>query len=252
MKKKIKLITIAAFLVLAVPISIMLYNHTDSDAIAIREGARLVETENEFAEALKTDGVIFAKGQVTGKADTELLRQGTRDLLNPAILITDLDGVLDRVIDGLRGNFLRLELHIGHIEWETGDEYSLDKVYSAYAAAETVEFLGQQFNAEPILSTYSTDETIVEPENDSYDGYRLEMLRNPLKGWLRVKVENGSVAESEMQLITEEAMQHLKDAAEGKDSKTSTIAGFLIFWLILMGIVLYLENRFFKSKEAAA
>lgn len=247
MKKIVRIITIVVFIIAAFPIISYIKKGNEKSVEQYKE-ARKVETEQAFAEALKTDGWIYAKGAFIGKAPLEKLTEGSKALSVDALFTNKSD--TESITKLLKGDFIRIWLTIGEVEREKpGDPFSIDPTYTARTETENISFLGHPFDKEKIIPLLFRKEKIQFPESgSSLDGYELEMIRSPYETWIKVLVADGKIVEKELSLTADEQMQSLKAAAEGTSNSLNTyaVAGFLGFWLVLLLIVLWLEGKWIK------
>lgn len=251
MRKIIRIITIAVFVITAIPISTCLRKGAERDIEQYKE-ARKVNTEEAFAEALKTDGWIYADGAFIGKAPLDELRKSkrSRKLKIESFLHKGAD--VNRIVDSLMaaGDYIEIRLTTGTVLRENKDDvFKINKNYTAYTCAESVTFLGQTFEAKLILPQLLSYTIAQQPRRgDSYEAYEITGVKSPSYTWLKVNVSNGQIVENDLSIFHESAVESLKEAAEGDGEKYKnyTIGGFLVTWLILMFVVLWLEGKYIK------
>lgn len=252
MKKKIRIITIVVFVIAAIPITTYIRKGNEKSVEQFKQ-ARIVETEQAFAEALKIDGWIYAKGAFTGQIPIEKLREGSKTLNITVDLLSDysIEPVIEEAINSLKGDFFKVWLKVGKVKWDkTYTQHTMDSFYTANAEAESVSFLGQTFNPDKIIPLLSKREKTVYPEKrNTLLGYELETIKSPYKTWIEVLVADGKIMEKELSLTADEHMQQVKAAAKGKTNSmnTSITFEFLGFWFVLMFVVLCLEGKCIKS-----
>ncbi len=251
MKRVVRIITIVVFVVTAIPISTCLRKGVDKNIEQYHE-ARKVNSEVDFAEALKSDGWIYADGAFVGKAPLSELTKGKKSVnLDLDMLLSKREDV-DRIIQKIRGDYIWIELKTGKVERDDNNQYKLKVAYRATAQAEQVTFLGQRFETDKILPKIPKTTVMRYPEKGTtLHGYEVNGISSPYHTWLMVFVENGQIVESKLSLTHDRAMQDLKEAAEGDSSKlkNSTVAGFIVVWLILLLIVLWLEGKYIRDKR---
>lgn len=252
MKKKIMFATVMLFVILAIPLSIKMLKHVDQDVELYKE-AKIVETESDFAAALKNDGWIFAKGKLTGRAPVEDLNLDGKRLWGDY-------GFFDRVFfanstkkakEALQGDFLQVRIEIGPVSLSDTGQYVMDIQNTVYAKADKVKFLGKEFSTSGnTILNYGFDEVYPFPKAKSTSPqYKMQMQKSPKSGWLKVHVQDGNVVNKDLTLLSEEGMKYIRDASEGKTNKSDAVIGFLFFWAMLLAIVLALENKYIPSKN---
>lgn len=247
MKKIVRIITIVVFIVAVFPISTCMRKSTEKNIEQFKE-ARKVTTEAEFAEALKFDGWVYAKGAFVGKAPLEKLNEGSKTLNIDALFTNKKEA--ERVAEKLKGDFIRVWLELGTVDRENpGDAFSINPTYTALAETDYLTFLGQDFSPEYIIPLLNKKEKIQYPERGSSAyAYELEMIRSPYETWLKVLAADGKIVEKEISVVAGEHINDLLNASEGKSKNAYNypIYGFLGFWLVLLLILLWLEGKWIK------
>lgn len=259
------LITVIAFAALAYPLINAMHKKSAARTQEFIE-AEKVETPEDFAKALKSDGLIFAKGEITGKAPLEQLREGARAMNVENLLLSNrkMNDLLDEALSSLRGDYLSAQLEIGITEiyyknekgeWIKEDKLNIfetrgaereerfKRLYNASAKADTYYFLGQEFKSGDITISVPDATKELELSSPPYEA-KLKTHGSPHKCWLEVKVDGGKIKDISYQ--SEANIKKYNDAAAGKDDKGAATIGFLVFWLIALGIVLWLENKYIK------
>jgi len=247
MKKKVRIITAVLFVVLAFPMINGVKKSLDKEIARFKE-ARKVSTEAEFAEALKSDGWIYAHGAFEGVAPLSDLMQG-KHMYGSFQKVSDED--IRKNISRIKGNYIMLSLKMGIVKREElNDPFEMNVRYEASSYAEELTFLGQKFDTKKMTAKMPISRISYHPINgNSHRAYEIMGISSPHDAWMILLVENGQIVDDKLKIKDSSHIEMLEEAADGDSSayKRTYIFLFIIFWALLLWLVLWLEGKLIKS-----
>lgn len=217
--------------------------------------------EEEMAEIIDKDGVYFAKGTLKGKTDVET---PIRDILDgePWDIVTGVETKrqaedISRELHSLP-DLLTIKVEKGKNTRDNYNQYRFIKESSETYVPETVEILGQAFPAHRLLIPERhlteledvTEKFMLRPEEETdFPVFRTLVVKSPLEGYLRFRVEDGKIVKEDSTYLTEQEYQATMEGAKHPEGMGTgpIVLLFFIIWVIGTLIVWSIVRHFFDE-----
>ncbi|MDO4753845.1 MAG: hypothetical protein Q4A41_02455 [Bacillota bacterium] len=263
-----KLRWIVAVVLLFLVASLCVYNTTATqDEAAELTKARVVESQDAFREALKTDGLIYAKGTVEGMIDMDDVS------LVDGVLSDDPSKMPKDYNRVFFGEYMEIDVQLGQYKYDkeiyeksSRFEYQFVGEKTLNLRTKTVGMFGVEFNIEnaknPLERCALLKQNVAEgmfvlngsgqkvpslsyPKDDGYyiSGYQVRGIPTKFKGALKLRVENGTPAVEDIEVLPESDMQMLEEMAAGNFNYAEHIAAYVALWIVLV-LVAWLIMKF--------
>ncbi len=251
MKKRVMLVTVVVFLLGAIPLGLWASGLRDERTQALTQ-ARPVATEADFARALASDGWIVAEGEMSGRAPVADL--GIDGLVVVGVPTSpsgnlQFDRLKKEALDAIAslGDQLMVRVVVGPVE-QQGGVMTQRPIRTVSVAARQVTFLGQTFDAAAIGAFPTRGTAVLSPPRHASEvpRFTIEAVPSPRPGWLLVHVSNGAIVAADTQFLDKEAMRQLRLEAAGGTDPAAMVGGAMLALALVLGAVLFLENRFLR------
>ncbi|MDO4792900.1 MAG: hypothetical protein Q3993_01865 [Filifactor alocis] len=224
-------------------------------------GGRVVETREELLDALKHNGLIYAKGKIEGRVPVEDVT------INNKVLSTEASDRLEGQEPFLEGDFLWLKVSRGEYEY-IKDMYEQSKLLrhnyfskdEVTLQADTLEILGVEVDvrgSENLFHNVAAEKhTVTEgslqfdpklkvsvpvrgehPEQKFYSGFQVKGIYSGLEGILKLEVQDGEVVSENVSILSPSEFETVEDVrATGDVDYSVEIPTYILVWLFLTSI----------------
>lgn len=224
-------------------------------------GGRVVETREEFLDALEHDGFIYVRGKIEGRVPVEDVT------INNKVISTKKSDRLKGQEPFLEGDFLWLQVSRGEYEYikDMYEEsmllrhnyFSKDEVK---LQADTLEILGVEVDVKGSKNLFHNvameKHTVMEgsfqfdpklkvlvpvrgehPEQKFYSGFQVKGIYSGLEGVLKLEVQDGEVVSEGVSILSPSEFETVEGVyAAGDVDYSIEIPTYLLVWLFLTSI----------------
>ncbi|MDO4719822.1 MAG: hypothetical protein Q4A78_04095 [Peptostreptococcaceae bacterium] len=237
------------------------------EAVQMSQGT-VVSSEQEMKTALEKDGVIYAKGIISGSLNMDEIT------LNHEILSADPADILEGQAPFFPGKYMGFGAKVGNYEY-IKERYESNRVlehhfYSKeefFIHADKVEVFGMDFDVRESKKLFenlgvlkqevgsgsftrdpktgATVPTFEMPEEKYFRGFELYAYPSEVEGALKCVVENGEILPGETVIFPAAELELIEDLAEtGTMDYATEIGAFVIFWIVLTLIAWFVMRLF--------
>lgn len=233
----------------------------------MREGV-LAKTPEELTEAIQNDGIVYAKGLISGSLNADEIT------LNDGVLSADPANIVEGQPPFVSGEYMGLEANVGRYEYDK-DKYESNRILehhfyakkSYFIHTDTISILDMTIdvrNSEHLFDKMGTlkqrvgDGSLQYDKNDKmqlptsellsnekiFDGFELYAYPSEVEGAVKLVIQNGEIQSKETTIFPASELEIIEDiATTGTMDYGTEIGAWIILWIVLT-LIAWLIMRF--------